>query len=1130
MKAVGRKKKVLISQDTSRVATNVPSVKVTFHSVPAYETTPACDETGKEKAAETQQTVAHMNDLKTHEGAFLRMLLGLHHHPQLLTPCSCPDVDGVSKRRKVACSDCLQPELLCRQCWLDKHRTTPSHWALVWNTKQHFFEKTDFSRVMKNGAIRLGHYGEGCPNSDRARRFFTLVDQNGIHATAIEFCGCKNTLTFSAEPHAQPHFEQLLQARIFPGSVKDPKTGYTLGLLDFHRQERNQGKGSAYNFALVLKRMADPFFAGEVPDIYKNFLAISRFYEHLQITMEAGAAHGLGIAIPGELGLPYPNRPTEFLGVICAACPEPGVNMPLVVNVPKYLRHTISKHLTLDGNFKANLFYKRDNGSDVALTDGRMYFPKQEEYDIISKRYIVAAEDTEVPCKSHISSIRHQGQPKYGNTAISGVVACACDHAVLGSLIDMPKGEAFGHGTYAQRELLRHTNTPPLPPESQTPHAQSYDGYCSYVVKQLKRAIVMFPDETWLHDLLRTVEGQIPADHINGHGHACKTIWQAVYFACRAHFHGETAEMIWAFLNPLGPSTRQMTAGSRHDVINFVMHSWNVSKYLRQAHLVAAERLDALRLFELHMAVLEDLSRQHPDDVGAWSRMSRLATKGGDGKFRSVYQHDSSNMLTIESTLASMIAAEQERLKPDGEREVTTSLAQWLHDGMAIERQQALTIALLKNHRDHPLQETWDSLSKLRDSLNLALEPFRDRQRELFPHLTLSAMDVDEPEVTAIQLPSYRMKHGWRPNADEEEVRQAEIQLRRTEAEAGIFAVREASLALSAVKKAREQDYRGQVGITRSQRNLQKAEMLKMLEIDRFNNSRVSLVNLGYMGKDDTEPFRPLTLRDTRRKETHLHRATGDSRVFDGTAWYLQSGTTISRSAVPSTLLPEADTDSEQPQLLAGTLTLKRSSFKHGQRSPKRLKDIVPDDVQVESSESEADGVAMSPTKKGQTKKAKTKKGNKPDGWIWFEDLVRRQPLSKEKQMAYKKESERVQFFRAEAEMYRRLEQYERNHAELRRVIERYSRESQVWTGFAEREQTVNGRNGVAAYARMQAAMHQRLQHNVQVIFEDPASGAHHDWVSATSFEEMVVKMDGWRDVVFKWMDDMGIHRAYKDF
>ncbi|KAJ7078191.1 hypothetical protein C8R44DRAFT_654710, partial [Mycena epipterygia] len=110
----------------------------------------------------------------------------------------------------------------------------------------------------------------------------------------------------------------------------------------------------------------------------------------------------------------------------------------------------------------------------------------------------------------------------------------------------------------------------------------SYDGWCSYTVNKRKRAINIFPEDTWFHELLRTMEGQIPADHINGHGPDCQTIWQAVYFACRAHFHGETAEVIWAFLNALGSSTRQMTGAARHDIINFVIHFWNISKILRQ--------------------------------------------------------------------------------------------------------------------------------------------------------------------------------------------------------------------------------------------------------------------------------------------------------------------------------------------------------------------------------------------------------------------------------------------------------------------------------------------------------------------------------------------------------------------
>ncbi|KAJ6470176.1 hypothetical protein DFH09DRAFT_1344563 [Mycena vulgaris] len=96
--------------------------------------------------------------------------------------------------------------------------------------------------------------------------------------------------------------------------------------------------------------------------------------------------------------------------------------------------------------------------------------------------------------------------------------------------------------------------------------------------------------------------------------------------------------------------------------------------------------------------------------------------------------------------------------------------------------------------------------------------------------------------------------------------------------------------------------------------------------------------------------------------------------------------------------------------------------------------------------------------------------------------------------------------FRAEAEMYRWLEAYERKHAEL------------FWE------------NGAVCFARMQAAMYRPLQHNTEEIFKSTESGAHHDWVKAASFDELVMKVDSWRDKVFTWMDQMGIHRVYKDF
>ncbi|KAJ7693202.1 hypothetical protein B0H17DRAFT_1132670 [Mycena rosella] len=98
------------------------------------------------------------------------------------------------------------------------------------------------------------------------------------------------------------------------------------------------------------------------------------------------------------------------------------------------------------------------------------------------------------------------------------------------------------------------------------------------------------------------------------------------------------------------------------------------------------------------------------------------------------------------------------------------------------------------------------------------------------------------------------------------------------------------------------------------------------------------LVHLGHMAKDAVEPYQPLTRRDTRRKETHLHCAKGDSQLFDGTAWYLQSGVMISRAAGASALLPtnpKNDSREEEPQLLAGTQTLKCKGFHSAPRTAK---------------------------------------------------------------------------------------------------------------------------------------------------------------------------------------------------
>ncbi|KAJ6489140.1 hypothetical protein C8R45DRAFT_1097462 [Mycena sanguinolenta] len=121
--------------------------------------------------------------------------------------------------------------------------------------------------------------------------------------------------------------------------------------------------------------------------------------------------------------------------------------MPSDTTVPEYLQHNISLCHGLDGNFKANQFFKRDDGFDRSLTNGIMYFPEEVEYARVKKQIRIAKED--------------KGKLKYGNTAISGIVASSCDHAVVGSFVDLVMGEVFGFVTMGQHYHLQQYNSPP---------------------------------------------------------------------------------------------------------------------------------------------------------------------------------------------------------------------------------------------------------------------------------------------------------------------------------------------------------------------------------------------------------------------------------------------------------------------------------------------------------------------------------------------------------------------------------------------------------------------------------------------------------------------------------------------
>ena len=85
-----------------------------------------------------------------------------------------------------------------------------------------------FTRVtLKSLGLRLqlGHtVGDHCCNPKCAfGDEFVVIDTNGIHNVALDFCGCRT---------AQTHVKQLLCACLFPATIFNPKTAATFEVLE----------------------------------------------------------------------------------------------------------------------------------------------------------------------------------------------------------------------------------------------------------------------------------------------------------------------------------------------------------------------------------------------------------------------------------------------------------------------------------------------------------------------------------------------------------------------------------------------------------------------------------------------------------------------------------------------------------------------------------------------------------------------------------------------------------------------------------------------------------------------------------------------------------------------------------
>lgn len=77
---------------------------------------------------------------------------------------------------------------------------------------------------------------------------FVIVDCNGIHQVALDYCGCANAKGLTV---------QLLRAKLYPATVQAPKTAATFNLLEFFQLLTFESKASAFELYHTLARRTD---------------------------------------------------------------------------------------------------------------------------------------------------------------------------------------------------------------------------------------------------------------------------------------------------------------------------------------------------------------------------------------------------------------------------------------------------------------------------------------------------------------------------------------------------------------------------------------------------------------------------------------------------------------------------------------------------------------------------------------------------------------------------------------------------------------------------------------------------------------------------------------------------------
>ncbi|KAK1224325.1 hypothetical protein PQX77_012776 [Marasmius sp. AFHP31] len=964
------------------------------------------------------------------------LMLDRESDPKIGQPCKCK-----AGTRLVRCLECDACPVLCSQCWIEAHKYNPLHWAYLWSGSG-YFVKHDISALKVGYSIPLGHDGETCPHPTQPQ-YLIIADTNGVHATRVSYCGCE-------EGEKYDKWTRLFKHDLFPSTTLDPQSCFTFRMLRHYDIFTLQAKITPYDYMKSVRRLTDNVFTGNVPDLYKQFMIIIRIWDLLSAERRSGRAHEL------------PNPTTQDLIVECPACPTASVNMePGWTKTPSGLRHLHQTRLTLDGNYHANHYAKKNSDkNDVSLWLGRGYLPVAAVYN--AHCGLEEASSTEKSVCGHLKTINKQNKVKFKNMDISGIVNCQCCHIFIRSTSNLKCGERW---VSVDECLSRGVSQRFVEEDGVTGQmVVSFDAMCSYCKGIPNRWLKMHPELAYLVYQMQWV---IPVYHCRNHISSCEPLFLYTYKEGVGEFKGKTAELVWDCLNAIGPSIRQMSLGSREDTLNAHIGDWNWRKLVGIIRQLYNEIIDLKALYAKRRDHLIGLWALYGQRAVEWAKLDRSpkVVPGRKLAVKSVYTHDiDAKAPTLQSLVEQMRRSEEDFETPTGTQRVGSVIG-FLEEAIALmsTQEHIRRVARKKTAKD-PSSNDFKELSGRRRKLEQRLKAFRKLQGQLMPADAASRYRRSlpcDPEDEPLCAPSdFSMQE--RLTFQLVALANKQANLIRGRLFDLLRALRRKVRELTAAGDRKVKNDKGQDANTRAMSYIKEIQAKRDGHLQDYNFFRDALEKLCCL---DPEEWPKLTIKDTYRKSTEQRRQPGSSHTVEGVLW---SNLGTASSPIPGDLNADedkldlsGDPDSDASVSFFGTQMTKMKA--HGPPSPKKPKGKGKDD-----------GGSEKPSKQIVVEEAELDESSasnvKEDGWIWSYRALKR--MNQKEVEAWEEESDKVQFFRAEAEYERVREELEYKHSCFGNVIRYHAAKRDLWRSCLGKGMG----NGHEAYAREHADMFEALR------------------------------------------------------